>query len=98
MPRKLPPFVERGEIGTARCDTTFRKGKGARFPLPGLETAEFEASSRTISRFISPGPARSACRFPPQRRPPMLSGASTPWTWKTDFAMSRPIVVTAWHE
>jgi hypothetical protein len=21
--------------------------------------------------------------------------ASTPWTWKTDFAMSRPIVVTA---
>ena len=24
-----------------------------------------------------------------------LAGASTPWTWKTDFAMSRPIVVTA---
>jgi hypothetical protein len=23
-----------------------------------------------------------------------LAGASTPWTWKTDFAMSRPIVVT----
>src|SRR5438046_2159198 len=24
-----------------------------------------------------------------------LPSASTPWTWKTDFAMSRPIVVTA---
>ena len=24
-----------------------------------------------------------------------LAAVSTPWTWKTDFAMSRPIVVTA---
>jgi hypothetical protein len=26
-----------------------------------------------------------------------LPSASTQWTWKTDFAMSKPIVVIVWH-
>ena len=44
MPRKLPPFVERWRDRHGKMRHYFRKGKGARFPLPGPETAEFEAA------------------------------------------------------
>ena len=34
MPRKLPPFVERWRDRHGKMRHYFRKGKGARFPLP----------------------------------------------------------------
>ena len=44
MPRKLPPFVERWRDRHGKMRHYFRKAKGARIPLPGPETAEFEAA------------------------------------------------------
>ena len=44
MPRKLPPFVERWRDRHGKMRHYFRKAKGARVPLPGPETAEFEAA------------------------------------------------------
>src|SRR5262245_10600184 len=44
MPRKLPPFVERSRYRHAKMRQYCRSGKGARIPLPGPETAEFESA------------------------------------------------------
>jgi len=50
MPRKLPPFVERWRDRHGKMRHYFRKAKGARIPLPGPETAEFEAAYQAALR------------------------------------------------
>ena len=49
--------------------------------MPTRHGGSFSKNARTVRRFN-------------WRRISTWSAASTPWTWKTDFAMSRPIVVT----
>ena len=50
--------------------------------IPTRHTGSFWKNARTARRFN-------------WRRMSTWPAASTPWTWKIDFAMSRPIVVTA---
>ena len=62
MPRKLPPFVERWRDRHGKMRHYFRKGKGARFPLPwsrdgrvrsGLSSRSYGA---TCSEAMRPSP------------------------------------------
>ena len=44
MPRKLPPFVERWRDRHGKMRHYFRKGKGARFPLPWSRDGRVQAA------------------------------------------------------